>query len=278
MSTRAGSAAPTSLRTLRLMVFALVGGVLLGAGFALLAGLFYMIIIAPAILGAANGWLLAAGVSRWKVMRRNVAYGCAILMALSSFATVQTIQYTMWERGVVPAGQPARPASGAGLGGYLAAKAEEGLPLRIIRGRQGFVRLRGPIVWLYLGLEGIIIVLVTLWPVRQAVSRPYCDQCDSWKTSAHLGSMRVTDQESIIQAMHQQRYDHLLGFCQQTALEPPTLELYLDHCSCRDRDPGLRLGRAELSTGSNIAVRDVALVAVPYAKAGPLFQQRDRLA
>jgi hypothetical protein len=280
-----------------LLALAIVGGAC-GAGLVLfvVSQFVYLILIFPVAMGFINGAFLAKYVHRWKVPHVSFTIVCAVIMALSAYGTFQYASYIQFreatraaigrEIGTTDFDQTNKAVdltledvTGAqGFMGYLRFQAATGIAIRRLTSSTGGIHLQGALAWLYWAIELAIVGAIGILMVKDTAKRPFCATCRSWYRFDHIGSIDASQEDVVIAAMRSGAYASVADQIGDQTLPPPSLEVYLGQCACRDGDELFSVSRAELTTRKSLQIRDIFQCRVFFSEASALRQRAEKAA
>ncbi len=233
---------------IKLLLATMIGGTVVGGVTALIASIIYLIILFPALMGAAGAAIVGAIVHQGKVRNPLVAAGFGILAGLSIYGSLHYSQYLIFRRLV-------SSEIGAELGttnqeqldqiideslveltgsdrfvGYIKYSAQEGVSVGQV-GQDG-ISIGETGTWIYWLVEVLAITGISAVGAYGMASKPFCEQCDDWYGDRErLGSVPLAQSEqfsTFLQADNFTQAGALLN--PLTHAYAPSWDVYLQHC------------------------------------------------
>jgi hypothetical protein len=164
----------------------LVAGGVLGFLAHLISQAIYLIILFPALIGAALGWLGSRMVKQGRVRSPLLGGVAGFLGGVLAMFMMHYFDYQAVKREVTATrGIPVEVLPD--FWEYMDLKAEQGVELKKA-GRSGKgLNLGYYGSYVYWGIEVLIVAGISFAMIRGAASEPYCAGCDQWKKPQVLG-------------------------------------------------------------------------------------------
>jgi hypothetical protein len=205
---------PSSGYTL-LALTALIGGLAIGGATFAVSRLIYLILLFPALMGAAGGFLQAYAVNRGKVRNPLVASFFAILTGLTIYGTLNAGYYLAFRHDIseelkknLGQNDPAqvdrildenlleKETGSKGFLGFLKYSAQQGVG--ITRGSSKF-ELKNEWAWGYWAIELAIIEGIIAFMAFAAAKQPFCEESNEWYLPKELiGSVSQNESENFL--------------------------------------------------------------------------------
>jgi hypothetical protein len=201
----------TSSGVLMLIGALLVAGGVLGFVVHLVSQAFYLIILFPALIGAALGWLGSRMVKQGRVRSPLLGGLAGFLGGVLAMFMMHYFDYQQFRKNLAselaqmtpqereeklghinPADRQnvdavMKAGGREGMLGFMDYQAEQGVELKKASSSGKGLNLGYTGSYVYWGIEVLIVAGISFGMIRGAASEPYCSACDEWKKPRVLG-------------------------------------------------------------------------------------------
>lgn len=234
---------------LLLLAVVLLGGIAIGALFAWLSSVLYIILVFPILMGALGGWLTAFSVRSGKIRNPRVAFIGGLLMGLVIAASYWITQYLRFA--VVTLHQ-------YDFIEYVQMAVMKGVP--VLHAGELYLLTLGPVLtWIYSVLEILLILWLSSRPGQAQARQPFCETCRRWYPRpallGTLGSSRTKEVLGLIEGSQFQK----LGEELQSNPALPNVGVYLATCGdgCANGDAFLTASQQTRNSKGGVVSKDL---------------------
>lgn len=249
-----------------LLLAVILGGAAIGALFALLSNLIYIIILFPIGMGWLGGKLVEGAVRAGKIRNPGIAIGAGILIAFVIVAAMWTVEFIQFRNAQTAAllktnpqaaqaeidlqidSQLARETGQGGFAGFALLKDQKGVAVGQLPGSDNaFFNLGPTLSWFYWALEVLLIAWIAVMVGRKQAYMPFCETCSRWHGKEHLlGTLGAKRSKEALDLIENAQFLKL-GEELQTNPSLPNVGIFLAQCG-----PGCEEGDAYLAVRSQV--------------------------
>lgn len=248
------SGLPYPVRSVLLLVAAIVGGLVVGGVVAFISQFIYLIILFPILMGAVAAFIMSAGVKFLKIPSAGLAAFVALVLGLVLYTSLHYGQYLLFvqemhtvveqELGITDAASAnelidlflAEETGATGFVGFILVEVDAGFSVERTTGSSS-LPISGPIIWVYWFIELAVITGMALVAAVGTSAKTFCKVCEEWYTSERLGSVPRQAATQFLQAVEMDDFKQAHDMVQAEAIPAPSLEVYLRRCpSCESSE------------------------------------------